>query len=171
MVSRLYLEIVQALDARRRRLGWTCEQLDDAAGAQDRYWAKALHPDTPSGRQAGWDMLQLYADALFPAGVNLLALAARHVSHRHPRRVPPPPPPAQSGLDLGGGVMLRPARRVEDKPQLLPDLPRPANQNSQLGFLDALSVDTSPGKHFAAVADARRSGPARVYRRGGLRAV
>lgn len=106
MVSRLYLEVVRALDARRRALGWSMAYLDDRAGTNDGYFAKCLHADTPSGRQAGWEILQLYADALFPAGCSLVAMPAKHVDHR-PARMPVQPPPAnddapQLSLDVDG---------------------------------------------------------------------
>ncbi|XKH38217.1 hypothetical protein ACIU1J_27490 [Azospirillum doebereinerae] len=110
--------------------------LDDRAGGSDGYWAKALHADTPSGRQAGWAILQDYADALFPAGCNLTALAARHIDHR-------------------------PAR--------MPRLPRPANDDTLQLSLD-LTSDTTPGRYRAAISAAKRNGPRRVYRRGGVAA-
>lgn len=75
-VTALYLEIVRALDARRRALGWSMAVLDDKAGGQDGYWSKLLHADTPSGRQGGWEILQLYADALYPAGQRVAVLPA-----------------------------------------------------------------------------------------------
>jgi hypothetical protein len=47
------------------------EQVADRAGVGDRYWSKALYPDTPSGRQARWDTLQDIVDALYPAGFDV----------------------------------------------------------------------------------------------------
>lgn len=172
MVGNLYLALVQALDARRRALGWTCEQLDDAAGGQDRYWSKCLHADTPSGRQAGWDTLQDYCDALFPAGCSLFTLDARHIDRKRRRPSLPPPANQQPRLDLGGGVMLPPPRPVEPKisrPSRLP-IPTPANDDVQQLTL-AVDVDTSPGRYRGAVSEAKRHGPKRVYRRGGGRAA
>ena len=172
MVGNLYLALVQALDARRRALGWTCEQLDDAAGTQDRYWAKVLHADAPSGRVAGWETLQLYADALWPAGCNLLALDARHIDRKRRRVVLAVPANAQRRLDLGGDVMLPPARPAEPKavrPARLP-IPAPANDDVRQLAL-AVDVDTSPGRYRSAVSEAKRHGPKRIYRRGGGRAA
>src|SRR5262245_27666805 len=45
--------------------------LDERAGTQDGYYAKMLHSETPSGRLAGWEMLQLVTDALFPDGIGV----------------------------------------------------------------------------------------------------
>jgi hypothetical protein len=42
--------------------------VDERSGVQDGYYAKCLYPDTPSGRQAGWQMLDLIVGALFPEG-------------------------------------------------------------------------------------------------------
>lgn len=165
MVSQLYLEVVRALDARRRALGWSMEQLDDAAGGQDRYWAKCLHADTPSGRQAGWAMLQLYVDALYPAGASLALLPA-HGSAR--LAVQPRPKKAQAHLALPDDVLFAPTRR-QDRPAPMPPLPRPANGNTQQLALD-VTVDTTPGRHCAMVSEAKRHGPKRVYRRGGVAA-
>jgi hypothetical protein len=64
----IYQAIIGQLHARIRRLGvpmWVC---DDRAGLQDGYTAKLLHPDTPSGRQARWETLQLLIDAMYPEG-------------------------------------------------------------------------------------------------------
>ncbi len=171
MVGNLYLALVQALDARRRALGWTCEQLDDAAGTQDRYWAKVLHADAPSGRVAGWETLQLYADAMWPTGCNLLALDARHIDRKRRRISVPRPANIQARLDLGGDVMLPPPRPADPKPvrARLP-IPAPANDDHQQLTL-AVDVDTSPGRYRSAVSEAKRHGPKRVYRRGGGRAA
>ena len=165
MVSRLYLEIVAALDARRRALGWTCAQLDDAAGAQDGYFAKCLHADTPSGRVAGWDMLQYYVDALWPAGCSVFAVDARHIDRRTRRPALPIPANAQARLDLGTEVMLPPPRPVAARPARLP-IPAAANDDVQQFAFD-VSVNTSPGRYRASISEQKRHGPKRVYRRGG----
>jgi hypothetical protein len=51
---------------RRRELGWTFAKLDEVSGLQQGHSAKCWHPDTPSGRQATWMILQLVCDAMFP---------------------------------------------------------------------------------------------------------
>jgi hypothetical protein len=46
-------------------------QVDDAAGLQDGHYAKCLHADRPSGRQAQWPTVHLIVTALFPAGFDV----------------------------------------------------------------------------------------------------
>lgn len=67
----VYRALVLAIDRRRNQLGLSMIMLDDLAGLQDGYWGKCVHPDTPSGRIAGWQMLQYACDVLFPDGFQL----------------------------------------------------------------------------------------------------
>jgi hypothetical protein len=67
-VSPIYLAIVQEFERRRRALGLPMWKVDEAAGGSSRYFAKMLYPETLSGRQSSWAIVQLYADALFPDG-------------------------------------------------------------------------------------------------------
>lgn len=46
-------------------------QVDDAAGTQDGHFAKCLHADRPSGRQAQWSTLALLMGALYPEGFDV----------------------------------------------------------------------------------------------------
>lgn len=71
-VTPLYRALVGEMHARIRRLGVTMWQCDDLSGLQDGYTAKLLHPDTPSGRQARWETLQLLVDALYPDGYTVI---------------------------------------------------------------------------------------------------
>lgn len=77
-------------------------ELDDRAGTNDGYFAKCLHADTPSGRQAGWDMLDLFAQALFPAGARV-ALAPALPGLRLPSPANSNLPAEQLELDLDVG--------------------------------------------------------------------
>lgn len=70
-VAAVYRALMLAIDRRRNQLGISMEALDDLAGCQDRYLAKCLHVDAPSGRQARWETVQLFVDALFPDGFDL----------------------------------------------------------------------------------------------------
>jgi hypothetical protein len=56
------------LERRRLALGWPMWLVDERSGVQSGYYAKMLHAETSSGRNAGWNMLQLVADALYPDG-------------------------------------------------------------------------------------------------------
>jgi hypothetical protein len=67
----IYDAIIWELRNHIRALGLTMQQCDDCAGTQDGYVAKMLHPDTPSGRQARWETLQLVLDAVYPGGFRL----------------------------------------------------------------------------------------------------
>jgi hypothetical protein len=62
----LYRQLIQCLEMRRRELSWTFERLDEVSGLQRGYAAKAFRPDTNSGRQAGWQVLQWLTDEMFP---------------------------------------------------------------------------------------------------------
>lgn len=64
----IYHAIIAQVHARIRRLGIPMWKCDDLSGLQDGYSAKLLHPDTPSGRQARWETLQLLLDAVYPEG-------------------------------------------------------------------------------------------------------
>jgi hypothetical protein len=62
------------LECERRRLALSLAmwKVDELAGTQDGYYAKAVHADAASGRQAQWKTLQLIVDALFPQGVDVV---------------------------------------------------------------------------------------------------
>lgn len=67
----LYRAVMLEFERRRLHLGLSMEALSDRVGFADRYYAKTLYPDTPSGRQARWETLQEIADALFPEGYDI----------------------------------------------------------------------------------------------------
>lgn len=68
----IYRSIMLEIERRRLALGMPHWQVNDAAGTQDGYFAKMMLPDTPSGRQASWETLQLVIDALFPDGFEVI---------------------------------------------------------------------------------------------------
>lgn len=72
----IYRAIMLAVDERRQALGLSMWQVDEGAGTQEGYYAKALHADAPSGRQAQWATLQLIVEYLFPEGFTLRLEAA-----------------------------------------------------------------------------------------------
>jgi hypothetical protein len=74
MAAPLYRMLMMELERRRVALGWPMWKLDDKAGTQDGYYAKMLYPDTPTGRQARWETVQLVVDALFPEGIRQVTL-------------------------------------------------------------------------------------------------
>jgi hypothetical protein len=67
----VYRALLLECERRRQVLGWSMWQVDDASGCQDGYYAKALHADRPSGRQARWETLHLIVSALWPHGFDL----------------------------------------------------------------------------------------------------
>ena len=68
----IYLAIMLEVERRRQALGFPMEKFSEYAGLPERYYSKALHPDTASGRQAQWGTLQIIIDALFPAGFDVV---------------------------------------------------------------------------------------------------
>lgn len=67
----IYRAIILECERQRIRLGFPMEKFDEFAGLPERYFAKALHPDQKSGRQAQWSTMQLIIDALFPTGFDV----------------------------------------------------------------------------------------------------
>ena len=59
--ERLQSSNAAAAKLRRRELKWTFEKIDEVSGLQRGYTAKCFHPDTKTGRQAGWPVLQWLA--------------------------------------------------------------------------------------------------------------
>jgi hypothetical protein len=69
--TNIYRSLMLELERRRFALGLPQERFCEYAGLSDRYYAKALHADEPSGRQAQWSSVQALVDALFPHGFDL----------------------------------------------------------------------------------------------------
>ncbi|MCK1706118.1 hypothetical protein IVA86_33135 [Bradyrhizobium sp. 146] len=67
----LYRSLLLELERRRQHTGVSMSELSDIAGAADRYFSKALHADTPSGRVARWETLEEFMQALFPHGYDV----------------------------------------------------------------------------------------------------
>lgn len=61
----LYRSLMEVIERRRLDLGLSMERVNDLAGTQDGYYAKMIYPDTPSGRQARWETVDLVVQALF----------------------------------------------------------------------------------------------------------
>lgn len=70
-VPPIYYAVLAELERVRQQFGIPMWKLDDAAGAQSRYFSKALHADTPTGRMATWTTLQMFVETLFPEGFSL----------------------------------------------------------------------------------------------------
>lgn len=70
-VTAIYRSIMLEVERRRHAVGFPMEKFSDYAGLPERYYPKALHADTPSGRQAQWGTLQVIIDALFPHGFDV----------------------------------------------------------------------------------------------------
>ena len=75
-VTPLYRSIMIEVERRRLDLGLPQEKFGEWAGIADRSYAKYLHADAPSGRQATWETLQVICDALFPDGFKITIEAA-----------------------------------------------------------------------------------------------
>jgi hypothetical protein len=71
-VTSVYRAIMLEIERERIAFGWSSWLLDDQAGTQDGYFQKCLHPDAKSGRQCDWRTLQMFLDALFPDGFDVV---------------------------------------------------------------------------------------------------
>jgi len=67
----IYRALMAEIERRRIQLGWTMEELNEACGYQPGYWSKMLYVDTPTGRQARWEMVEYAMLAMFPDGYDL----------------------------------------------------------------------------------------------------
>lgn len=70
-VTAIYRSIMLEIERRRHAVGFPMEKFSEYAGLPERYYPKALHADTPSGRQAQWGTLQIIVEALFPHGFDV----------------------------------------------------------------------------------------------------
>lgn len=77
IATAIYRALIAEVERRRIEQGWTCLELDAAAGLHSGYWAKCCHPDAPSGRQIRWEMLEFVMGALFPDGYDLAVKARK----------------------------------------------------------------------------------------------
>lgn len=95
-VTSIYRAVVAEIERRRIEVGWTCLELDTAAGLSSGYWAKCVHPDEPSGRRIRWEMLEFVMGALFPDGYKLAIeggggpMLSAHSMKYHIRNAAPP---------------------------------------------------------------------------------
>jgi hypothetical protein len=71
ITTALYRSIMLAVERRRLALGWPMWLVDERSGVQSGYYAKILHAETISGRNAGWEVLQWVIDALWPDGIGV----------------------------------------------------------------------------------------------------
>jgi hypothetical protein len=61
----IYRALMLAIEARRIEMELSMATVNDIAGLQDGFFSKMIYPDTPNGRQARWDTVQLAVEALF----------------------------------------------------------------------------------------------------------
>src|SRR6266702_8521515 len=71
-VAPLYRAVMLEIERRRHQLGCPMWKVDEASGTEDGYYGKMQAVDAKSGRQAGWHIVQLVLDALFPGGFELM---------------------------------------------------------------------------------------------------
>jgi hypothetical protein len=71
-IQPFYMAVMHELELRRISLNISMDEISDRAGVADRFFSKALHASTPSGRQAQWRTLQDIVDALFPEGYDVI---------------------------------------------------------------------------------------------------
>lgn len=78
----IYRELMAVLEGRRVELGLSMATVNDMSGLQDGFFAKMLYPDTPSGRQARWETVQLAVEALFGKGFTVHIVADAEENRR-----------------------------------------------------------------------------------------
>lgn len=78
----VYREFMACLEGRRVELGLSMATVNDMAGLQDGFFSKMLYPDTPSGRQARWETVQLAVEALFGKGFTVHIVADEDENRR-----------------------------------------------------------------------------------------
>jgi hypothetical protein len=49
--TQAYRALMLELERQRQKIGWSCWQLEDAAGLNDGHFSHLLHGDRPSGRR------------------------------------------------------------------------------------------------------------------------
>lgn len=119
----IYRALVAEIERRRVQAGWTMLELDAAAGLQSGYWAKCVHVDKPSGRQARWDMLEFVMGALFPDGYDLALrphkgpLLTQFSMRYHIRNAAPPNTPTFRERMSEAGRKSAPARMEKMTPE------------------------------------------------------
>lgn len=67
----LYLLIISEIERRRAQLGWPIWELEQRSGISDGHYGHITTPDSPSGRQATWEVLQDICDSMYPAGLSI----------------------------------------------------------------------------------------------------
>ncbi|KRR09567.1 hypothetical protein CQ12_13855 [Bradyrhizobium jicamae] len=67
----VYRALLLECERRRQELGWPMWKVDEISGVQEGHYAKCLHVDRASGRQAQWKTLHLIVSALWPEGFDL----------------------------------------------------------------------------------------------------
>jgi hypothetical protein len=68
----IYRSIVVELERQRHARGYSMDVMSELMGVAERSYAKMVHPDTASGRQASWDKLQKAVDVLFCDGFEVV---------------------------------------------------------------------------------------------------
>lgn len=76
-VTEFYSAVVWELRKQIIDIGLTMEQCDELSGLECGYAAKLLHPNTPSGRQAGYVRVQYLMDVLFCCGGFVMTIKPR----------------------------------------------------------------------------------------------
>jgi hypothetical protein len=70
-VPPIYYAFMGELERHRQKFGVSMWKINEGAGTQEGYYARALYADTPTGRMATWPVLQKIMDVLFPDGVEI----------------------------------------------------------------------------------------------------
>jgi hypothetical protein len=72
MTVPVYRSFWLEIERRRQQLAISQDRLSEIAGIADRSFSKYLLPETPTGRAARWETMQIVMDALYPSGFDIV---------------------------------------------------------------------------------------------------
>lgn len=78
----IYRAIMLAVETRRQEVAISMMEVDEIAGTQSGYYGKAAYPDTPNGRQARWETMDLIVEALFGRGYEIIIVPGSDENRR-----------------------------------------------------------------------------------------
>lgn len=162
-VPSIYRAVVAEIERRRVEVGWTCLELDNAAGLSSGYWAKCVHPDEPSGRRIRWEMLEFVIGALYADGYDLAvkpksgALLNQFSMKYHIRNAAPPGTPTYRARMSEAGKKSAAARMEKLTPEQRSEVARTAARARWKRRMDAEGCVDEEGQGTAAgIADPAR---------------
>lgn len=97
----VYRQVAHEIRKQIKRRGLTMQECDDLSGLNDGHTAHVLHPDTPNGRQAKWETVELLLITIFGPGFRVRIKPSKKYGNGLPA----------AGIDLKPGAVGRVAIR------------------------------------------------------------